>query len=382
MTATTRIRRGCTTRTAAVAVLLFVCFASVVATECVAAFRSTVTTTTIRRTMRSAASAVRTSRFRRPTSPSRTRWLLGQWATAGSDDDARPLTASTTTAPQRKKRAETAAGASDRRTFVRTAASMSVAAVAGIVVASATTNVASAAEDAPQVLQFNDDGSLKDSTDTEAKFRLVEFVWQGDDAAASADINVDGTNLSPSRSPASSSEGGGSKKSVKISYRVPLKWDTGSGSTFGRAVRKITVYRPSGRVDGTRLEKAARIGVAGSLQVPSDLRDGGLASADLLSGRTATKVSGGDDGDGKIKYYEFDMASAPATCEKSKGGGSGDDNIELGLFCPYDTVFLLSAAAVGDRLYVMCIECDKDEWKAANSDLKLVRSSFLVTTSS
>jgi hypothetical protein len=88
-----------------------------------------------------------------------------------------------------------------------------------------------------------------------------------------------------------------------------------------------------------------------------------LQGADLISGRTRSQ--------GGIKYYDFDMAVAPKTCGDSK------ENLGLG-FCPFDSIYLLSAAVLDDGLYVLALECDKAEWKVANSDLKLVRSSFTV----
>jgi len=103
------------------------------------------------------------------------------------------------------------------------------------------------------------------------------------------------------------------------------------------------------------------VGVAKSLGVIESLKP--LESADLISGRTRSK--------GDIKYYEFDMAVQPPSCDKSK------DDLGLG-FCAYENIYLLSCAVVDDHLYVLCIESDKDQWKRANSDLKLVRSSFQI----
>jgi hypothetical protein len=86
-----------------------------------------------------------------------------------------------------------------------------------------------------------------------------------------------------------------------------------------------------------------------------------LKGADLLSGRTRMQ--------GDIKFYDYDMALAPKTCGDSK------ENLGLG-FCPFESIYLLSAVVLDDALYVMAVESNKDEWKVANSDLKRVRSSF------
>jgi hypothetical protein len=86
-----------------------------------------------------------------------------------------------------------------------------------------------------------------------------------------------------------------------------------------------------------------------------------LKCADLVSERTRRQ--------GDIKFYEFDLAVAPKNCGDSK------DNLGLG-FCPFDSIYLLSAAVVNDSLYVMAVQCQKAEWKVANSDLKRARSSF------
>ena len=39
---------------------------------------------------------------------------------------------------------------------------------------------------------------------------------------------------------------------------------------------------------------------------------------------------------------------------------------------------LFSAAIVSERLYVFQLECDREQWRRSNSDLKLVRQSFTV----
>ena len=121
------------------------------------------------------------------------------------------------------------------------------------------------------------------------------------------------------------------------------------------------MYRAPGKVTPERLANAATIGVAEALYIIDDLK--ALKGADLLSGRTRKQ--------GDIKFYDFDMALAPKTCGDSK------ENLGLG-FCPFDSIYLISAAVLDDGLYVLVAECNKDEWKVANSDLKRVRSSFAV----
>ena len=123
---------------------------------------------------------------------------------------------------------------------------------------------------------------------------------------------------------------------------------------------KITVYRAPGRTSLDRLSKAATIGVGEALFVPDNLSI--LRKADLLSGRTRKQ--------GDLKFYDFDMASAPKECEMSP------ENLGLG-FCPFDTIYLLSAVVADDALYVIAVESDKSDWKVASADLKRIRSSFV-----
>ena len=103
------------------------------------------------------------------------------------------------------------------------------------------------------------------------------------------------------------------------------------------------------------------MGIGKALRVTDDLAD--IRNADLIGGRTSVR--------NEQKFFEFDMAVAPATCESSK------EDLGLG-FCPYDTIYLLSATILGDRLYVFALQSDKSEWKRANSDLRRLRSSFSV----
>lgn len=196
---------------------------------------------------------------------------------------------------------------------------------------------------------YNPDGSLKEGVGSEAKLRPVEVSLDASDSFA---INIDGANI------------GNTQKgsSVTLSYQLPEKWDADNEKNG-----IFTVYRVEGEVQPSILEKATRIGVAKALGVTDDLKDlKALQSADLISGRTRVR-----DG---IKYYEFDMAVAPDSCEQSA------DDLRLG-FCPYDTIYLLSATVVDNRLYVFAIDSNKKQWKRSNSDLKFVRSTFSVSSS-
>jgi len=203
---------------------------------------------------------------------------------------------------------------------------------------------------------FNEDGSLKEGEVEEAKFRTVDIAW--------ADLSEsEGKYLFSIDGKASDS---GSK--VRLSYKVPEKWQQDSDgyydkSTTGtlKACERITVYRAPFKVNPEQLVKAATIGIGEALYVPEDLKI--LKKADLLSGKTRKQ--------GDLMFYDFDMASAPKECEMSP------ENLGLG-FCPFNSIYLISAVVVDDALYVLAAACDKSEWKVANADLKRVRSSFSV----
>lgn len=203
---------------------------------------------------------------------------------------------------------------------------------------------------------FNPDGSLKEGVTTEvAKPKIVEFKWDPSDALL---INLDGENTEKTPS----------GTQVRISYELPDKWGTGNELYLDKseganvpACERITVYKAPLKATMDRLERATTIGVGKALEVTDELAK--LRTADIIGGRKEVK--------GNQKYYQFDMASAPDTCDKSK------DNLGLG-FCPYDTIYLLSATTLDERLYVMAVECNNLEWKQGNADLKRVRSSFSV----
>lgn len=180
-------------------------------------------------------------------------------------------------------------------------------------------------------------------------------------------MNQDGVNVGNTIS--------GSK--LRLSYEYPLRWSDGKDGdpiyfdrtegTNAKACKRITVYQSPGFADEKRLEKATTIGVAKAFNAPESVL-GRLYKADIISGRITER--------GSNKYYEFDMAAAPESCDNSK------ENLGLG-FCPYDNIFLLSATVVNDRLYCIVVECDDTKiWKLASAELKRVRSSFLVEEAS
>lgn len=209
---------------------------------------------------------------------------------------------------------------------------------------------------------FNPDGSLKQGDVEVAKTKLVAFDWDQSDNMM---VNIDGKNT----------EGTSSGNKIRISYELPAKWGRGSDiyidtseGVNAPACKRITVYKAPGKASADRLEKATTIGVGKALQVTDDL--GKLATADIIGGRKRTLSSNNGE-----KYFDFDLASAPQKCDQS----ASKDDLGLG-FCPYDTVFLISATILDESLYVMAIECDNLEWKQGNADLKRVRSSFSVET--
>ena len=202
---------------------------------------------------------------------------------------------------------------------------------------------------------FNPDGSLKEGLSYEtAKTKQVDIKW---DQSDSLQVNVDGQNV----------RGTSSGSQILISYALPGKWGEGyidkSEGVNAPTCRRITVYKAPGKATADRLEKATTIGVGKALDVTDDL--GKLKTADIIGGRKRLK--------NEQKYYEFDMASAPDKCAE----GASKDDLGLG-FCPYDSVFLISATIKDESLYVMAIECDNLEWKQGNAELKQVRASFSV----
>jgi hypothetical protein len=246
-----------------------------------------------------------------------------------------------------------AAFSEDRRAFL----GHSVASAASLATLTVMTPQALAAdsEDSSDLSAqlFNPDGSLKENMEIEAKFRTAELVW---DVTEQGAIAVDGDNSA------------GTKKgsSVRLTYQLPDKWSSGSdlyldAEKGAKACDRITVYQTAGTATMKQLEKASTTGIGKALNVADDLKE--VRSADLVGGKTAMRNG--------LKFYEFDMAVAPATCDASK------ENLGLG-FCPYERIYLLSSTVLDDRLYVFALTCNKDEWIRSSSDLRRVRSSFIV----
>mmetsp|Transcript_28111 Transcript_28111/g.39531 ORF Transcript_28111/g.39531 Transcript_28111/m.39531 type:complete len:294 (-) Transcript_28111:44-925(-) len=204
---------------------------------------------------------------------------------------------------------------------------------------------------------YNPDGSLKDDVQKEAKQRTIATTW---DVSEERIVNFDGKDPT---------EG----KPVRVSYQLPEKWGTGDQLYFDKsegvnkfACKGVTVYQAPGKVTIDRLEKATTIGVGKALDVTGDLDP--IRVGDLIGGRKSKR-------NGQT-YYEFDMAVAPKTCGSYKENAN---NLGLG-FCPYDTIYLISATLIDEKLYVAVVESNDIQWKFANSDLKRVRSSFKVET--
>ena len=241
---------------------------------------------------------------------------------------------------------------SERRTFLKTAA---LVATTALVSSSGRPALAADEESGGGDLtsqMFNADGSLKEGIESEAKFRTINMSF---DPAAERIVGVDGSSPQPG--------------SVRVSYQLPLKWETGDNLYFDRsegvnakACNRITIYQAPGKVAISQLEKATRIGIGKALDITEDLAE--VSTADLIGGRTFTA----DDGQ---KFFQYECGVAPKTC--------GDDSDNLGLgFCPFESLYLLSATVLDDRLYVFALQCNKSEWKRANADLRRVRSTFSV----
>mmetsp|Transcript_62119 Transcript_62119/g.74739 ORF Transcript_62119/g.74739 Transcript_62119/m.74739 type:complete len:300 (+) Transcript_62119:187-1086(+) len=206
---------------------------------------------------------------------------------------------------------------------------------------------------------YNEDGTSKIIIE-EAAFRPITLQFPSLTPGVDRRESVDG-NAPPSE---------GDEPSMKlITYDLPTKWKDGYIDTTNNAnikvCDKITVYRTSKLLKGLKtLDKATNIGIDKALSI--DLgKYPAIEKADLVSGKKRT-------GEGNTVFYEFDLAVAPATCKES------GDNLGMG-FCPYTNIVLLSAAIVDNEMYVLQLECDKNEWKEANVDLKRIRSSFAIS---
>lgn len=243
---------------------------------------------------------------------------------------------------------------------------------------------------------FNPDGSLRDpNLVIEAQSRTVNLSFSSLPSEYSngltANVSTDGSQPTSSSTP-----------NLGVSYNLPTKWnndqsnpdlplyfDSSEGKN-GKACNRITVYSINApNMDMKTLDKASTVGVAKSLlmdTIPNQYFDKGVLKADLVSGKTTRKpiVSNNKEEleyDEQV-YYEFDLAFAPLECPSFDMGNK--ENLGLG-FCPYDNIFLVSSTVVKNdnddkngTLLVCVLECNKDNWKIANSDLKRVRSSFMV----
>jgi hypothetical protein len=241
---------------------------------------------------------------------------------------------------------------------------------------------------------FNPDGSLKDPNSVVvAQEKEVNIAFSVPLSPDSITVNLSTDGSSPSAASDSATK-------LKATYKLPTKWNQMATSTLplyydssegknGKSCNRITIYSVSApkNLDMSTLEKATKVGVAKSLfmgDISNGYFDQGVLKADLIGGRTARKPiqsSSVPEGIDEQVYYEFDLAFAPLSCPDFKEGNK--ENLGLG-FCPYDNIFLVSATVLnadnneGGTLVVCVVECNKDEWKIANSDLKRVRSSFIV----
>lgn len=245
---------------------------------------------------------------------------------------------------------------------------------------------------------FNPDGSLKDPNSVvvaqEKEVSLPFSLPPTSSTSVTFNVSTDGSSPSTASSDAAAT--------LKATYKLPTKWNLDSSSSLplyydssegknGKSCNRITIYSVSApkNLDMSTLEKASKVGVAKSLfmdSIPNGYFDQGVLKADLIGGRTSRKPIKSASEQGEIDeqiYYEFDLAFAPLSCPDFMEGNK--ENLGLG-FCPYDNIFLLSATVLpddnnkeaGGALMVCVVECNKDEWKIANSDLKRVRSSFTV----
>ena len=246
---------------------------------------------------------------------------------------------------------------------------------------------------------YNPDGTLKDPTMAEAKETTVNLSFMIPSNTDSTHINI---AIDGIQSTSSSVSDDVAATNVKAFYNLPIKWkrnespqlppyyDASEGKN-GQACNRITVYSIStpNNLDMNTLEKASKVGVAKSLfmdQISNNYFDKGVQKSDLIGGRTVRKpiqsMENTDEMEEQI-YYEFDLAFAPSECPDYMAGNK--ENLGLG-FCPYDRIFLVSATVLTNNdskdkigtLMCFVVECDKEEWKMANSDLRRVRSSYKV----
>ncbi len=253
---------------------------------------------------------------------------------------------------------------------------------------------------------FNEDGSLKENNGNnniiEAQSKTINASFPIKNNDDNAIVNLDGKFIITN---SESSDYGttGTTPLLKTSYQTPDKWTSSPDyydtllSSQQKACDHIMIYQVPGTFkDYSMLDKATTLGVAKALNFDSIGSDTyksvfskSLNDADVISGRKVYKKKirgdegGGEGGDSSSNdkkknknnnqqlYYEFDVAIAPTTCEQSS------ENLGLG-FCPYDTIVLISATIVNEKMMVCAVSCNKDMWKRANADLKRVRGSFVV----
>ena len=151
-----------------------------------------------------------------------------------------------------RHRSKTALAAVDRRAFLLTGTTFASTLIPTIPQPSSATDTDDASGDLTSQL-FNLDGSLKDAaTETEAKFRTVELVWDASDKLA---VAVDGQNVA----------GTPNGSSVRLSYQLPEKWGRSGSDLYldrtaagAKACDRITVYQAPGTADLKQLEKVRR----------------------------------------------------------------------------------------------------------------------------
>jgi len=214
---------------------------------------------------------------------------------------------------------------------------------------------------------FNSDGSLKEGSSlaTEATFRSVSLTFPEEE-----DASVASTSPFIFTNGESKLSFPDAKYTRKVNYQTPTKWtddstykDTTTSVNLS-SCNRIIAYQSPTKISSSILEKAATIGIAKALQAQSSGAMN-IENADLVAGKKEEK-----DG---VTYWNFDLAVAPRTCN----GENKKENLGLG-FCPYDYIVLFSAAVINERLYVFQLECDRDQWRRSNGDLKRVRQSFTV----
>lgn len=224
---------------------------------------------------------------------------------------------------------------------------------------------------------FNSDGSLKEgsSISTKTTFRSVSLDFP-DSSSVEATTSASATDapIIYTNGQATSSYGEAGEATAqsirRVNYQLPSKWtsdstytDTTAGLNLP-ACNRILVYQTAKKTSPKILEKATMTGVAKALQAQST-SDFSLANADLVTAKKSEKNG--------FTYWDFDLAVAPLKCE----GERKKEDLGLG-FCPYEYVVLLSATVINDRMYVFQLDCDREQWKRSNSDLKLVRQGFTV----